>query len=637
MIDDLRTRAAATHGGVFSFRYGCAVSRDFLPRWQCAFPTPSDEPDAARRTRTWTDPATGLRVQAAQVAWRAFPALEWLLEFEHCGDRDTPLIHEVRPLDLTLTEPRVTGAPYRVHVTAGGPANETDFEASLVDLAAGRPLELSAGQGRSSHRHLPFFKIEHGRGSLVVAIGWSGNWQARLTAGEDGTLHLAAGLARTRFLLHPGERVRGPRILVLAWDGDADEAGAQFRQLIYRHYAARRAGRPPLPIAFCNTCFTRGGGWLNECNAENQISLIRALAPLGIEAVITDAGWFEGGWPDGAGNWTPRRDAYPDGMAPVAAAARHAGLVYGLWFEPERVVAGTTLHRLHPDWLLAAGPEPQQIYLADFARPAVRDYYFDIVAGFMQLPGFRVYRQDFNVDPLPYWQFTDAPDRQGVTEMTYIAGLYAFWDRLATAWPDALREECASGGNRIDLETVMRMHIHQKTDFWFHNEVDQASLWGLSQYLPNGVVVAHLNRLDDYSFHSTLASSLCVGWIADAPDFDAARGRALLTRYRAVRHLLVGAWYPLTPYSRDSARLLASQYHRPDLDEGMVLVFRRSACDDERIRIRLRGLARDGTYELHSERSGPAGRRDAAELATGFELHLPARPQSDLLTYRRVR
>ena len=93
---------------------------------------------------------------------------------------------------------------------------------------------------------------------------------------------------------------------------------------------------------------------MNECNAENQISLIRAYAPLSLEALVTDAGWFEGGWPAGAGNWTPRKDAYPEGMGPVAAEAKANGMVYGLWFEFERVVAGTWLHQNRPQWLLAA-------------------------------------------------------------------------------------------------------------------------------------------------------------------------------------------------------------------------------------------------------------------------------------------
>src|SRR5262249_14590602 len=149
-------------------------------------------------------------------------------------------------------------------------------------------------------------------------------------------------------------------------------------------------------------------------------SLINAYAPLGLQAVITDAGWFEGGWPAGAGNWNPRTDAYPQGMAPVAAAARQRDMVYGLWFEPERVVKGTALEREHRDWILSRSPGAQRTYLLNFGLPAAQQYFFEIVKGFMELPGFRFYRQDFNMDPLEYWRFHDEPDRQGITESKYI-------------------------------------------------------------------------------------------------------------------------------------------------------------------------------------------------------------------------
>jgi alpha-galactosidase len=427
-----------------------------------------------------------------------------------------------------------------------------------------------------------------------------------------------------------------PRILMLHRSGDTWESNAELRRLIYEHYAARRNGRRLLPTLYCNTCFTRGGGWLNECNAENQISLIHAYAPLGLEALLTDAGWFEGGWSAGAGNWTPRKDAYPDGMGPVAAAAESRGMVYGLWFEVERVVAGTRLHREHPDWLLHRSDGPQQTYLLNFALPEVREHVFQIVRGFMDLPGFRVYRQDFNMDPLPYWRHHDPPDRRGITEMKYIEGLYAYWDRIARTWPDSLRIECASGGRRIDLETVLRMHVHQKSDYWFHNEVDQASIWGLSQYLPNNVFMAPVNRLDDDSLHSAMATSLCLGWIADGADFDRQRARQLTNRYRKVRHLLVGAWYPLLPYSREPDQWMASQYHRPELGEGMVLVFRRPKCRGRSVELSLRGLESEAAYALEYHATGRSARAKGAQLASRLEVTLPPARQSELIVYRKV-
>lgn len=637
-LDELK-QAVITPGArrfPFSFRYAGRAGDELLTAWPHEA-TPTQTADGRQSmTHRWSEPNGGLRV-TCEVAWfDAFPATEWMLRFENVGQKDTDIVKAVQSLDLTFDAPLAGSTPYRLHETNGGPANPTDFELRLRPVDPRHGVELSAGQGRSSHRNFPFFAIETGRGTAVVAIGWSGMWNAAAECADGRHLHVTAGLEQTHFRLHPGEAVRLPRIAALLWEGDADEAKARFRQLVYRHYAARRSGKVPLPMLFCNTCFTRGGGWLNECNAENQISLIRAYAPLGLEALLTDAGWFEGGWPAGAGNWTPRKDAYPQGMGPVAAAAKDQGMIYGLWFEPERVVAGTELHRAHPDWLLHSRAEPEDTYLADFGRREVQDYFFDIVKGFMKLPGFRFYRQDFNMDPRPYWRHTDAEDRQGIAEMKYIEGLYAYWDRIAEAWPDSVREECASGGNRIDLETVRRMHLHQKTDYWFDNEVDQASLWGLSQYLPNNVVVAHLNRLDDYSFHSTLASSLCLGWIADAPDFDTARARRFTERYEAVRHLLIGAWYPLLPYSRSRGDWIASQYHRPDLDEGMILAFRRPDSPYRTVDVSLHGLTPDATYGLHYDGSGETRRLRGAELTSGFTITIAERHRSELIVYKRA-
>jgi alpha-galactosidase len=618
----------------FSFIYDGQPSHEFVTSWPHDVRHQATSSGGWKESLYWTDPRTGLRVTCDLVRHADFPAVEWMLWFENTSDIDTPIIEDVNACDIVINSPLPSTERYRLYRTKGGVPDPTHFEVSTDHVDFAHPRRLTAGAGRSSSEDFPFFKVDAGRGSLVVAVGWSGCWQAELTCPDDRQLRLTAGLEKTHFRLQSGERVRSPRMLVLFHEGDSCDANARFRELIYAHYAARRDDQPVLPMLFCNTCFTRGGGWLNECTAENQISLIDAYAPLGLEALITDAGWFKGGWPGGAGNWTPREDAYPEGMGPVAAAAQAQGMVYGLWFEPERVMADTDLHRNHPDWLLRRQDGPDTTYLLNFGLPEVQEYFFDIVQGFMELPGFRFYRQDFNMDPLPYWRFSDAPDRQGISEMKYIEGLYAYWDRIATAWPDSIREECASGGYRIDLETVIRMHVHQKTDYWFDNEVDQASLWGVSQYLPNNTIVAHLCRLDDYSFHSTMASSLCLGWITDAPDFDLARAKHLTDRYLAVRHLLIGAWYPLLPYSRDRTDWTGMQYHRADLDEGMLLVFRRAESPYRAVDLTLRGLRSDATYELVSDGAGSLGTFTGAQLRTGLPITLPHRHASDLIVYR---
>ena len=624
----------------FSFLYDDTPSAELLPAWKREESSEPLDADRTKTVTTWTDPATGLQIIREALHFADYPAVEWLLSFENVGKRSTPIISNIQTLDLVIKAPlKERFDPYRFHHTVGAPSNPTDFTVTTIPMNRwSDPVRIGGKDGRSSNRDLPFFKIETGAGSFIVAVGWSGQWASTTRYVDEKSLHVVAGMELTRFRLHPGERVRMPRMLVLFREDDTRESNALFRQLIYKHYAARRDAKAPEPAFFCNTCFTRGGGWLNECDAENQVPLIKALGPLGVEAVITDAGWFEGGWPDGVGNWTPRKDAYPDGMAPVAEAARQGGQIYGLWFEPERVVEGTWVEKNHPEWLLSSahGPRwsPKKTYLLNFGLEEVQDWFFGVIEEFMKLPGFRVYRQDCNIDPLSYWRENDAPDRQGITEIRYLEGLYAYWDRIRQTWPDVLMEECASGGRRIDLETVMRLHIHQKTDYWFDDEVDQQSIWGLSQYLPNNTFVAHLNNLDEYSFRSTMASSLCIGWIADAPDFDTRRAAELAAQYRSVRHLLTGAWYPLHPQSRSLADWVAWQFHRPDLEEGMVLVLRRAESPFPAGEFRLCGLGAGKTYELHYESSGKTERMAAEDVMTCLRVTLPKKRSSEVIRYR---
>jgi len=624
----------------FSFLYDGRPSDELLDDWTREDARTSLADGRERVDTAWTDPATGLRVTWQVTAGPDFPAAEWLLCFENTGPSDTPIVENIRALDLAVGGPLSNDSPYILHSCRGGTPDPQQFEPATAVVGPGRPADLGSGSGRSSTRNLPFLTLECGRGAMVAAVGWSGCWTATVEAARLGSARITAGMERTHFLLHPGEKVRSPRILALFYEGNHSDAvlegQALFRQLIYRHYTPTRDGKVPLPTLFCNTCFTRGGGWLNECNAENQISLIRAYGGLGIEALITDAGWFEGGWPAGAGNWAPRKDAYPDGMGPVAAAAKEEGTVYGLWFEPERVVAGTWIHRNHPEWLLSARDGENGTYLLNFGLPEVRRYFLDIVGGFMDLPGFRAYRQDCNMDPLPYWRHTDAPDRQGITEIRYLEGLYSYWDRIRELWPDAVVEGCASGGHRIDLESVMRMHFHQKTDYWFDDEVDQAALWSVGRYLPNNTFVAHVNRLDEYSYRSTMASSLCLGWIADGPDFDMGTAKRFVDEFRALRHLLVGASYPLLPYTRSHRDWIATQYHRPDLGEGMILAFRRAESPYIPVEVALRGLDPAATYELRYLSAGTTERGTGEALMRGLVLTLPEPRASEVVWYNAV-
>ena len=644
LLDEMPLAEAPEGAGYpFLFSYDDKSSDELLQAWKPKVEKRKIGSDRAKTVTTWTDAATGLEVRWELIRYSDFPAAEWVLYFTNVGGVDTGIISDIRSLRAQLVSPMLGSVPYRLHGTKGGTPTPDQFEPVVTDIAPDSSAVLRAGDfGLSSDVNLPFFKLESSGRAIVGAIGWSGQWKATFTNSRSNLLTMAAGLELSHFRLHPGEEVRTPRILLLDWGGDTLEANAQFRQLIYKHYVPQRSGAKPLPLLFCNSAFTRGGsGMLNDSTAENQMSLIHAYGPLGLEAFMTDAGWFEGGYSDkslsGAGTWKARKDNYPDGIAPVAAAAGEHGMLYGLWFLPEYGVGSndSQIVRDHPDWVLKSPNGFAGLPILNLGVPEAREHYYNCVAQYMRLPGFGFYRQD-SITLLPYFRENEAADRQGITEIKHITGLYDVLDRFASSWPGSVRENCASGGRRIDLETISRTHLTQKSDYWFHDEVDQASLWALSQFLPNCCFEGQLNRTDDYSFYSELPAALCLGWVTDAPDFDLKRAKELVDRYKSVRRLLVGAWYPLTPYSRDLDRWIASQYHRRDLDEGMVLAFRRPESPYPTLEVSLKGLEAQASYDLTFTSNGERRRISGAELANGLSLTLPKKRSAEMIVYTKV-
>jgi alpha-galactosidase len=623
----------------FSFVYDGRHCSELLPKWSKHERSEKLDAERSRIVRTWTDPQTGLSVEWQIVRFSDHPAVEWVLYLRSTGTKDTPIIEDVQALNLLLGNPCQGEYPFVLHRTRGGSNSIWNHAMREVPLQPGVLETLSGLMGHSNRLDFPYFRIDTGRGAVIVAVGWSGQWKADLDCRQD-RLQLSAGLEKTHFKLHPGEEVRSPRMLLLLWEGERAESHCQFRRLLYEHYVPRWRGRRPDPFVYCNTCFTHHE-WLNGTNAENQLAMIRALKPLAVDAVITDAGWFKGGWPNGVGSWQTDPAKYPQGMAPLAAAARECGTIYGLWFEPERAAPGTTIRKEHPHWLLEReGKQPVFLkgsQLVDFGLPEVRAHMLETIDGFMRLPGFEVYRHDCNMHPLPFWQHTDAADRQGITEMKYIAGLYAYWDALSARYPNSFRVECAGAGPRTDLETVMRFHVHQVSECYGNDTVNQAALMGLGQYLPNCVVMTPLFQTDEYSFYSALASSLCLGWPADEPGFDFDHASMLLKRYRQIRHLLDKDWYPLTPYSLSPEVWLGTQFHSPEDDEGIVLLFRREECPQDTIEVSLRGLQPEATYQLRRQGSPATTRAKGADLMGHYPVTLEKQRSALLIVYRRIK
>ncbi|MBE0696303.1 MAG: hypothetical protein IH586_05210, partial [Anaerolineaceae bacterium] len=229
----------------FSFRYADRSLGNFPAEWAPRTTTELLADGGSLERISGSDPQTGLRVTQTIRRFVDSPALDWVMEFENGGDTDAPILEAVSPLDVTL--PIQKNERLRLHHANGSDCRKDDFLPLLSELPPnGRKMLCPAG-GRSSDVGFPFMNLQYPGGGLVIAIGWTGQWAANFERSAD-SIRISAGMERIHLRLHPGEKIRTPRILLLPWQGDDMEVGQNLlRQLLLAHYLPRINGELVLP------------------------------------------------------------------------------------------------------------------------------------------------------------------------------------------------------------------------------------------------------------------------------------------------------------------------------------------------------------------------------------------------------
>lgn len=617
----------------FSFVYGGTPSAELLPAWSRTSELEHREGRDLRTVR-WDQPDGGLRVTAQVTTFARHPAVEWVLEVENAGTEDAPLLEDVRALDTELRT-AYHRRPLVLHHLAGDVCGERSFTQLETSLPlGGPPLVLAPVGGRPSNSAFPFFDLNYGESEgLLCGIGWSGQWQASFARTAKGPAHVTAGMERTRLSLRPGERIRTPRVLVLPWKGDHLAAHNRLRRLLLFEYVPQEDDRPlRLPIA--SQCYDRyvrvRPEWATEAG---QLRAVQATLDLGCDTHWLDAAWFAGGFPYGVGSWSCDSRCYPRGLAPVGDAGHRLGLDFLLWFEPERVAAGSEIAREHPEFV--HGGAGGGLFRLDDAD--ARRWLTERLSSLIDEYGVDVYRNDFNLDPLPYWRAADGPGREGLTEIRYVDGHHAMWDELRARHPGLWIDDCASGGRRIDLETMMRSVPLWRSDTCCspgHADWDQVQAVGLGLYVPLSTACAW--EPTAYVVRSAAGAGLVTQFDWMDPTFPLEVARAAIAEARENRKFWYGDLWPLTPVEPGARETVAWQLNRPDLDAGIVLAFRRARSPYPAVQVDLRGLVAERRYRVELvdeafERTIES--RLGAELSNDFELRLPERGTSLLARY----
>ena len=632
-----------------SFSYNGVDSEKFISRWKRT-EISEDIKEAKVRHLTYTDPVTQLRLLVHLKDYKEFNAYGWYAEFENRGTIDTPIIENILPLDLTLSiedKERVF-----LHHAKGSLCRMDDFLPITTEIGTVTDgfhntvdrITLNAVGGRSSNGTLPFMNLQSGEGGLVICVGWSGQWMADFKR-KDSALRIRAGMENTHLLLPSKEKIRTPRILLLSWDGNDPIAGNNLlRRMILEYYAPRLKGEPVIPPVAFNTMYAYYQK--KEVSQEYELKAIERSGELGIEAYWLDACWYGEGkeWWQEAGNWFVNKDRFPSGLKPIGEAAKKKGLKFVLWFEPERVRKGSDIEGDHPEYMLRTTLDPDTM-LFNLGMPEARAFITDRISKIISESGVTIYRQDFNMDPLPYWRQADPDDRVGMSEIRHIEGLYAMWDELLKRHPGLAIDNCSSGGRRIDLETVSRSFPLWRSDF---SDVpglsygvaisvgDQSQNSGLSRWIPFHTGAAW--KFKPYEFRSTMSSGVVFYYDIREKDFPVEDAKRAIEELKSLRYFFLGDFYPLHPLTVSYSDWCAFQFHRPDLDSGFAVFLRRHESPFVSMEIGLKAIDPGAEYEI-SVASGfetpPAKRASGRELKK-INIMIPEMPGSALLRYKKI-
>ena len=440
------------------------------------------------------DDATGLEVRSTlRTPAAGRPSLQAWTTVRNAG---------TQPVALQAVSTLVLGHPLGA---GSGPRDAVTVEGRNEWVGEGR-WEVTPLRGQSGLPWLDLDAHQHqdGRGARAVVSG--GTWSSgdRVPAGclgldPAGTTGRALawqvehnGAWRAELAERVGRTERGELVLGLLGPTDADhqwltvlapggsftsvpasvafsDAGWQGAvQELTRHRRLLRTG-PAEPdgrwLVFNDYMNTLMG----DPTTAKLLPLIDAAAAAGAEYFCIDAGWYDDGfdWWDSVGEWLPSTRRFGEGgLGAVLDHIRAAGMVPGLWLEPEVVGRRSPVaDALPPDaFLQRAGRRvlEQDRYLLDLRHPAARAHLDAVVDRLVRDLGVGYFKLDYNVTPGPGSDL--GVDSAGAGLLAHNRAHLDWLDGVRERHPHVVLENCASGAMRTDYALLARLHVQSTSD-----------------------------------------------------------------------------------------------------------------------------------------------------------------------------
>ena len=235
--------------------------------------------------------------------------------------------------------------------------------------------------------------------------------------------------------LKAGDTVDMPKLVVYETENTRDFDAWKLHHVFNKLYP-----RKTLPVIYNNWLNTFD--WIDVDNIKEQA---KAAAELGVEQFLIDAGWFgfTEKWDAEIGNWNENLvGGFKGRVKELSDYVKSLGMKFGMWIEPERVLKCTEAYKTHPEYYINGS---NGIAFLDFANDEARKYITDIVLELIEKYDLKYMKFDFN-GSLAY-------DPTHNSFYYYFKGAKKFVNEVKSKHPDIYITNCASGGNRMELES----------------------------------------------------------------------------------------------------------------------------------------------------------------------------------------
>src|SRR5436305_8830493 len=369
-----------------------------------------------------TDPILRLSVESVYEAFDGIPVVRRYSRVKNNGDSAVGIEFLSSAMLHGLADPQNYDRELRIHLAVNSWMAEGQWHTmrpSEMGFVENERTSWSGAQAGSvgswsSERYLPMAMAENTKLGLIWfwQIEHNGSWHweiSNVSARDNNADDVYAYLGGPDDLhsaawknLKPGETYQTVPIAVGCVRGGFGEAVEALTR--YRRTACKR---PHKDNARCAVIFNDYMNCLwGDPTEANELPMIAAAAKAGCEYYVIDAGWYADlheDWSQTLGTWQASTTRFPHGLKSLLDQIRQAGMIPGLWLEPEVAGPKSVLAQKPDNWFLVRHGKralKNSRLLLDFRNPEVRAYLDQVIARVVNDYGVGYIKMDYNVDSL---------------------------------------------------------------------------------------------------------------------------------------------------------------------------------------------------------------------------------------------